>query len=72
MDGAKHRLEVLTVALDGLSPTTKLINGFGYIDKDNVPVTGIDMVGVGDEVGITIHDGTIKTKVIDVCSDNNS
>lgn len=72
LDGAKHRLEVLTVALDGLSPTTKLINGFGYIDKDNVPVTGIDMVGVGDEVGITIHDGTIKTKVIDVCSDNNS
>ena len=59
-----HRLELLTARLNGLSPTAKLINGFGYIESDEKPVLGVDMLSKGDRLNITIHDGNI-TAVVD-------
>ncbi len=61
----KQRLEVDITRLHGLSPTAKLINGFGYIaDSKDKPVTSIKGVKEGDNLTIRVHDGTIDTKVL--------
>ncbi len=62
----KNKYRVLVAQLNGLSPTAKLIHGFGYITSGDDPVMSINDVGVGDEVSIRIHDGQIKTTVIDI------
>jgi exodeoxyribonuclease VII large subunit len=61
----KQRLEVDITRLHGLSPTAKLVNGFGYIaDSKDKPVTSIKGVKEGDNLTIRVHDGTIDTKVL--------
>ena len=62
----KHRLDVQIATLHGNSPTAKLVKGFGYISKEGEPVTSVDEVRTDDELMLSIHDGQIKTKVIDV------
>ena len=49
--------------LDGLSPTAKLLGGYGYIESEGNPVTSVKDVSSGDNLDITIHDGTIHTVV---------
>ena len=66
---AFHRFEILSVRLNGLSPTAKLINGFGYIEKDNKAVTDIQDVKTGDKIGITIKNGRIQAVVENVSED---
>ena len=58
-----HSFEVLVAELEGLSPLAKLINGFGYITRDDEPVTYIAKVSPGDTVNIRIHDGEIEALV---------
>ncbi len=65
-DTTKNRYRVLVTQLNGLSPTAKLIHGFGYITNENNPVMSIKDVSVGDEVSIRIHDGQIMTTVNDI------
>ena len=66
----KQRLEVDITRLHGLSPTAKLVNGFGYIaDSKDKPVTSIKGVKEGDNLTIRVHDGTIDTKVVGTNSD---
>ena len=61
----KQRLEVDITRLHGLSPTAKLVNGFGYIsDGKDKPVTSVKAVKEGDSLTVRVHDGTIDTKVI--------
>ena len=58
-----HKLELYTKELHGLSPTAKLINGFGYLESQNgEPVTSVTKVQEGDQISLTISDGTIMTK----------
>ena len=60
MTGYKHKLELYTKELHGLSPTAKLINGFGYLeDQNGEPVTSVHKVKEGDQISLTISDGTI-------------
>lgn len=40
-DRYEHRVMLLAERLHGLSPSAKLINGFGYIEKTGTPVTTI-------------------------------
>ena len=61
-----HRLELFTAKLDGLSPTAKLINGFGYVETDEAPVTGVNSVNNGDMIHITMHDGKIHAQIKEV------
>ena len=61
-----NRYKVLVARLNGLSPTAKLIDGFGYITSSDKPVRSVNDVKVGDEVSIRIHDGQIKTTVNEV------
>ena len=63
MTDYQHKLELYTKELHGLSPTAKLINGFGYIEGSNgEPVTSVKKVIEGDQISLTISDGTIITK----------
>ena len=59
----KNRLGVAIARLDGLSPTAKLKNGFGYLEAAGKPLESVNDVKSGDEIFITIHDGEIKTIV---------
>lgn len=63
MTDYQHKLELYTKELHGLSPTAKLINGFGYIEGSNgEPVTSVKKVMEGDQISLTISDGMIITK----------
>ena len=63
----QHRLELYAQRLHGLSPTAKLIGGYGYLsDQSGRPVVSATQISKGDEVQITISDGSIKTKVTQV------
>ncbi|MBQ9610257.1 MAG: exodeoxyribonuclease VII large subunit [Lachnospiraceae bacterium] len=63
---AFHRFEILSVRLDGLSPTAKLVNGFGYIEKEDKAVTDVNDVKSGDKLMITISSGRIQAVVENV------
>ena len=63
----QHRLELYAQRLHGLSPTAKLIGGYGYLsDQSGQPVLSTAQISEGDEVQISISDGSIKTKVTQV------
>lgn len=59
----KHRFEMLVTNLNGLSPTAKLVKGFGYISHNAQPLTSVEEVKAGDELLIRIHDGEIGVTV---------
>lgn len=66
IDRKKHRLEVLIARMHGLSPTAKLVGGFGYITGVDGPVQTVEAVKPEDDIFIRLHDGEIKTKVLTV------
>lgn len=65
-DLRKHRYELLVAGLHGLSPTAKLVNGFGYISHEGRPVTGVGEVNKGDFINIDIHNGTIVSEITEI------
>ena len=67
----KHRYELLSVRLNGLSPTAKLIGGFGYIEKKGRPVSDVSKIKENDEIDITINNGRISTVVKKVEGDSD-
>ena len=63
LNSYKNRLEVSIARLDGLSPTAKLKGGFGYVEAGDKPLTSVKQVKSGDEVKITLSDGSLSTIV---------
>jgi len=61
-----HKLEIFATKLNGLSPTAKLINGFGYVETDDGPVVGVNNINKGDMIYITMHDGKIHAQINEV------
>ncbi|MBR4341575.1 MAG: exodeoxyribonuclease VII large subunit [Lachnospiraceae bacterium] len=61
-----HRFEVLLTKMNGLSPSAKLINGFGYITKEDRPLSDIEMAGIGDKIDIRIHNGLLKAEITEI------
>ena len=61
-----HKLEIFATKLNGLSPTAKLINGFGYVETDDGPVVGVNNINKGDMIHITMHDGKIHAQINEV------
>lgn len=60
----KYRLSILAGKLDGMSPLKRLEAGFAYVaDKKGRMVDHVAKVKTGDEVTITLADGTIHAKV---------
>lgn len=66
MDAKKYKYDVLVTRLHGLSPTAKLVDGFGYISNKDKPLTSINDVKVDDDIHIIIHDGEVDAKVVNV------
>lgn len=62
----RHKFEILSISLNGLSPTAKLIGGFGYIENEDLPVLSVKDVKIKDEINVTISDGRIKAIVSEV------
>ncbi len=62
----KNRFQILAERLNGLSPSAKLVNGFGYIAKQEEPVKSVEEIQKDDTVTIRVHDGVIETVVTDV------
>ena len=58
-----NALAVMIERIHGLSPTAKLINGFGYIASEGDPVRSASDVEAGDNMEITLHDGRIQAVV---------
>ena len=65
-DTTKNRYQGLVTRLNGLSPTAKLVHGFGYITREDEPIMSVKDVKAGDELSVRIHDGRIKTTVNEV------
>lgn len=61
-----HKFEIFATKLNGLSPTAKLINGFGYVETDDGPVVGVNNINKGDMIHITMHDGKIHAQINEV------
>jgi len=63
MEKLTNRLGLLTERLNGKSPLQKLVNGYGYLQSKKEPVRSVKEVQIGDELLVTLHDGTIQTSV---------
>ena len=60
----KNRYDVLLARLDGVSPTAKLINGYGYIEtEDGKPLSSIRTADKGCNIRVTVSDGTLEATV---------
>ncbi|MBO4396877.1 MAG: exodeoxyribonuclease VII large subunit [Eubacterium sp.] len=65
-DMKKHRYELLVTTLHGLSPTAKLLNGFGYVTHDDKPIMTVDDIKPGQKMMVRIHDGDISATVEEI------
>lgn len=63
---AGHRLELLALRLNGLSPSAKLVGGFGYISCQDKPVGSVREVSAGAQLEITLHDGVIEAGAVNI------
>ena len=62
-DTRRNQYMLAVKELNGLSPTAKLINGFGYISQNDNPISSVKDINQGDEIQVTIHDGVITADV---------
>ena len=63
---ANHKIEILSIRLHGLSPTAKLINGYGYISKDGKVLDDIESISPGEKINVVIRGGEINAEVFEV------
>ncbi len=62
LDAKIHDYRITVTELHGKSPTAKLVNGFGYITHDEMPVLSAAGIHPGDELTLTLHDGRIHAE----------
>ena len=56
----RHRLELISSRLDGLSPLKKIGGGYGFLtDGKNRRIESVDQVKQGDPIKVRIRDGRI-------------
>ena len=58
-----QRAKLLAERLHGLSPTAKLVGGFGYISREDQPVRSVKELQPEDVIRITLHDGSAEARV---------
>lgn len=60
----QHQYALYTTRLHGLSPTAKLVGGFGYVEtKDGTALKSVDDLQKDSHLTVTISDGRIETVV---------
>lgn len=62
----RHRLQLYIERLNGLSPATKLNQGYAFVSKEEKAVTEIADVKKDDIIEINVRDGNISAKVMEV------
>lgn len=61
MGKRRHQYEILLTKLNGLSPTAKLVGGYGYIEhQDGHAIRSVEDVKEQDNFSVTVWDGTIE------------
>lgn len=65
LEDRKHMLAIYAERLNGLSPTAKLVGGFGYVEAEGKPVLNAGDVSKGQDIRLTLHDGVIDARVTD-------
>ena len=60
----RHALAVRTARLNGLSPTAKLIHGFGYVTKQGEAVSDVTALKTGDRITITMKTGEVNADIV--------
>lgn len=61
MGNRRHQYEILLTKLNGLSPTAKLVGGYGYIEhQDGHAIRSVEDVKEQDNFSVTVWDGTIE------------
>ncbi|MDE5864187.1 MAG: exodeoxyribonuclease VII large subunit, partial [Lachnospiraceae bacterium] len=56
----QHQYEILLTRLNGLSPTAKLVGGYGYIEGEKrKPICSVKEIKGEEEFSVTLWDGTI-------------
>ena len=61
-----QRAAILAERLHGLSPTAKLVGGFGYLSKGGQPVRSVKELSPEDVIRITVHDGSAEARILDI------
>ena len=61
---ARHQLALQAKTLDTLSPLKTLSRGFATINKNEKLVTSVDQIKSGDEIDITLSDGTKQASIL--------
>lgn len=57
----KHRYEILLTRLNGLSPTAKLVGGYGYVEKkDGEALKSIKEIKEQENFSVTLWDGKLE------------
>ena len=61
---AQHRYAIYATRLHGLSPTAKLVGGFGYVEtEEGTALRSVDDVKKDSNIVITVSDGQISAVV---------
>lgn len=67
MQDARHRMQVLVTALQGLSPLAKLNQGYAYVtDAEGVNIQKVSQVRQKDSIFVRVADGTIQAAVTQI------
>ena len=59
LESKKQELANAGAVLHGLSPLSKLKNGYGYLSVKGSPLRSALEISAGDEVTMTVHDGRV-------------
>ncbi len=62
----QHMCELLLTRLNGLSPTAKLVGGYGYVETDGKALKSVNEIQEQDTLSVTLSDGRIETVVTKV------
>ncbi len=64
LNDRKIRLAILSERLNAGSPLKKLVNGYGYVEKDGKALKNASDAREKDHIRIVMHDGSIEAEVI--------
>lgn len=70
---SRHELELYITKLDGLSPLTKLKQGFALVKGENKePINSVQNVTINDMLTISLLDGDIMARIEDINEQNRN
>jgi exodeoxyribonuclease VII large subunit len=69
--GKIHQFDLLKSMLTSLNPLMLMDKGFAVVSKDEVVVTSIQNITIGDDIQVRLKDGQLKTKVIEIKENNH-